>query len=292
MLKFIKPYFSIINGVVIAGLLVIHFVLGEINYFWSLLFYTFPIPVIILAIVLFSLFLTKKYRTYNIILVLILLVIWFGRSFKINSPENIIETDIEVVFWNATHKREFKDVFDEGATLPDIVVLVEYHAEALEETKLMYPNNFFYWDSDSEIGIFSKKQIQFESVFTSDKNTVVLNFLTNGLNFYAVDVSSTLQVPREKELAFVDRLIQKNKNSIIIGDFNVPYDSKFLNTIKSNFNHAFTEKGNGFIETWFWNIPLLSLDHIWVSKEIKILKTEKINTFKSDHNMIKTFIRI
>ena len=291
MLKLIKPLFPTINVLVIAALLAIHFVLSEINYFCSLLFYTFPLPVIIIAILFFSLFLKKKTRTYNLILALILLIIWLGKSFKINSSENLKETDIEIVFWNATHKREFEDVFNEDESLPDIVVLVEYHAEAFEETKLKYPNHYFYWDSDSEIGIFSKKPIHVESIFTSVNNSDLVNFLTNGINFYAVDVSSTIQIPREQELAFVDRLIQINKNSIVLGDFNLPYDSKFFKTIKGDFNHAFTEKGNGFIETWFWNIPLLSLDHIWVSKELEIIKTEKINTFKSDHNMIKTFIR-
>lgn len=61
--------------------------------------------------------------------------------------------------------------------------------------------------------------------------------------------------------------------------------------VKQNFNQAFNEKGNGFRETWFYNLPLLSLDHIWVSKDLKVLKTKKINTFKSDHNMIKTYIK-
>ena len=68
-------------------------------------------------------------------------------------------------------------------------------------------------------------------------------------------------------------------------------DGLNLNKIKSTFNHAFNEKGNGFRETWFWNLPLLSLDHIWVSKDLKILKTQKINTFKSDHCMLKTYVR-
>lgn len=291
MLKFIKPQLPRINAVIIIALLLIHFVLKESNYFFSLLYYTFPLPIIIIAVIFLSLFLRKKVRTYNLILVLILLVIWLGRSFKINISEDIKETDMEVVFWNATHKREFKHVFDKVGDLPDVVVLVEYHAEELEETKLKYPNTFYYWHSESEIGIFSKTPIEIKDVFIADDETAVINFITNNVNFYAVDVSSSMHVFRKQQLEFVTKSIITSEDTILIGDFNTPLESRFLNDIKTNFNQVLTEKGNGFRETWFWNMPLLSLDHIWVSKDLEIVSAEKINTFKSDHCMIKSSIR-
>ena len=100
-----------------------------------------------------------------------------------------------------------------------------------------------------------------------------------------------LNIFREGKWHLLTQLIKEKQNTIILGDFNLPFESKYFKSIKQNFNHAFNEKGNGFRETWFWNFPLLSLDHIWVSKDLKILKTQKINTFKSDHSMIKTFIK-
>ncbi len=126
---------------------------------------------------------------------------------------------------------------------------------------------------------------------TSEYNSRILNFQTKGINFYAVDLQGGLNIFREGEMRFIDSIIKEKQNTIVLGDFNLPYESKYLKNIKQNFNHAFSKKGNGFRETWFWNLPLLSLDHIWVSKDLKILKTEKINTFKSDHNMLKTFVK-
>jgi len=292
MSKILKGHILRMNLIVIIVFLLIHFVLKENNYFFSLLYYTFPLPLIIIAVVLFSVFQTKKIRSYNLILALVLSVIWFSRSFKINSSEAIKKTDIEIVFWNATHKREFKDIFDEFETLPDIVVLVEYHAEELTQVKAKYADNFFYWHSQSEIGIFSKKPIIIKGVFISDDESVVINFTTSEINFYAVDVSSSMNIHRKQQLKFVDESIKTNEKTVVLGDFNLPFESKFLESIKNNYNHAFNEKGNGFRETWFWNIPLLSLDHIWVSKDLKVRKTEKIGTFKSDHCMVKTFIKI
>src|SRR5690606_4384326 len=146
----------------------------------------------------------------------------------------------------------------------------------------------YFYKSVRGIYVFSKKALIIESEITSPYNTTIVNFKTGGLNFYAIDVTDSTDVPRAWKLKFIDTKIREKSNTIILGDFNVPYESVLFKEIKSDFNHAFNEKGNGFRETWFWNIPLLSIDHIWVSKDLKILKTEKKGTFKSDHSMLKT----
>lgn len=291
MLKYIKQHRSRINLVCIIALLLIHFVFKESTYLFSLLYYTFPLPLIIGAILFFSLFQNKKIRRYNLILAFILLVVWLGRSFNLNTSEAIKETDIEIVFWNATHKRELEDVFSRVENIPDIVVLVEYHAEELEADQLKYPNYFFYWHAESEIGVFSKSPIDIKNVVVADDESAIINFQSYNLNFYAVDVGSSMNVYRKEQIEFVMESINTTKKAVILGDFNLPLESEFLEAIKLNFNNVLTEKGNGFRETWFWNIPLLSLDHIWISKDLHIINAEKLGTFKSDHSMIKTVIR-
>ena len=104
-------------------------------------------------------------------------------------------------------------------------------------------------------------------------------------------MAGSTHAPKSEEYNFVNTIINKTDNTIVLGDFNAPLESRFLNRFKKEFNHTFLEKGNGFAETWPYNIPLLSLDHIWASKDLHILKAEKINTFKSDHSMLKAFIR-
>ena len=219
-----------------------------------------------------------------------LLLFWLGRSFKIHIPEEINESDIEVIFWNASHKRNLEDAFDISGNIPDVFVLVEHGKYSVDRLQLKYSDYYFY-KSINGISIFSKLPIELIDDISSNYGTNIVKFETYNINFYAVDVSGSMDVPRAWELGFVNSIIKKQTNTIILGDFNVPFESKFLDSIKNNFNHAFNEKGNGFRETWFWNIPLLSLDHIWVSKDLKVLKTKKIRTFKSDHNMLKTVIK-
>ena len=291
MLTFLKFLFRGINVIIIIALLVIHFVLKESSYQTSLYFYTFPLPIIILIVLILSIFLSRRFRKYNLLLATLLLAIWLGRSFKIHFPEAIKENDLEIVFWNASHERNFQDVFNENDSIPDVVVLVEYHGDILKETKLKYPDYYFYKYPVEEIGVFSKTSINIKKVMPSKYGSTVIDFESNGVNFYAVDVSGSMDVPREWELEFVNSIIEETNNTVVLGDFNVPYESMHLEHIKTNFDHAFSEKGNGLRETWFWNIPLLSLDHIWVSKDLEILKAEKISTLKSDHSMIKAVVR-
>ena len=290
MLKVLRVILQLINVVIILTLLTIHFVIKEDSYKDSLFFYAFPLLIIISIILFLSIFLTKKWRRFNLIIASILLIIWLAGSFKIHLPEKINDIDLEIVFWNASRDNDIEKAFKENEDIPDIMVLVESKENNIVELQQKYPDYFFY-SSHEEIAIFSKTPLVIESKSSSKFNTTVINFKTGGINFYAVDVTGSQDVPRSWELGFVDASIKEKQNTIVLGDFNTPFESKYLKPIKQNFNHAFSKKGNGFRETWFWNIPLLSLDHIWVSKDLKILKASKISTFQSDHSMVKTVIK-
>jgi hypothetical protein len=290
MLKIIKALYILINVVIIIALLAIHFIFKENSYDSSLLYYTFPLPILIIIILFLSIFLGKKTQKYNLILAGLLLIVWLGRSFKIHIPEGVNETDLEIVIWNASRDNDINDAIIEIESTPDVLVLVESKERDISELQIKYPNYYFY-SAIREIYIFSKTPISIINEESSKFKSTVVNFQTAGINFYAIDIMGSTDVPREWGYKFLTPLIQKKNNTVLLGDFNVPYESKFLDTFKTDFNHAFNKKGNGFRETWIWNIPLLSLDHIWVSKDLEVLKTQKINTFKSDHAMIKTVLR-
>ncbi|WP_100613843.1 endonuclease/exonuclease/phosphatase family protein [Confluentibacter citreus] len=290
MLKILRSLFLFINVIVILALLTIHFIIRDNGFYEPLLFYIFPLPIIIGIILFFSLFIGKKRRKYNLILAGILLFIWLGRSFKINFSDDISEADLEVVFWNASRDNNFKEAFFENKGIPDILVLVEPKITDINSIKQRFSNHYIY-DMKGDIYLFSKTPVIIEKEVTSKRNSTVVNFKSRDIDFYAVDAQGSPDLPRRGEMQFIDSHIDKTNNTVILGDFNLPYESGLFKNIKKNFNQAFNEKGNGFRETWFWNIPLLSIDHIWVSKDLKVLKTEKIGTFKSDHSMLKTYIK-
>lgn len=203
-----------------------------------------------------------------------------------------IETSeaIEVVLWNAYRTENFEDAFEVSKTIPDVLVLIECDAHDYEKIKAKYSEYYFYFNEEL-IGIFSKTPLEIHSDTTSKQNTTMVHFSTKNIHFYAVDVSANIKYFRKPMLENVFSSIQTEDKNIILGDFNTPYESLFFKNFKKNYQHAFTEKGNGFRETWFWNIPLLSLDHIWVSRDLEILKTEKILTTKSDHSLLKMYLK-
>lgn len=288
VVKIIRGIYLLFNILVIITLLAIHFVLKENSFGSSLLFYIFPLPVIICIVIALSVFLGKWGR-YNFALAAVLLVFWFFRSYKLSIPERVNQTDVELVFWNASRNNGFSEAFKLNGGLPDIMVLTETSSFDLKALKEKYPKYYFY-KSATELVVFSKTPIRVIKEYTSKYRTYMLFFKSAGLNLCAVDVQGSTDVPRSWELGFVNAHIKNKPNTVVLGDFNVPFESKYLNRLKQNFNHTFSVKGNGFRETWFWNLPLLSLDHIWASKDLKILKAEKRYTFRSDHNMIKVFI--
>ncbi|MFH4965979.1 endonuclease/exonuclease/phosphatase family protein [Gaetbulibacter sp. M235] len=286
----LRVILQLINVVVILSLITSHFVIKERTFWSSLFFYGFPLPVIIVVVLVLTLFLTKQWRRYNLIIASVLLLVWLSKSFKVHIPDTIKEKDLEVVFWNTSRENTFEMAFNEKGDIPDVMVLAEFRKNNIEELKKKYPKYHFY-RSDRELLIFSKTPLDSISENTSKFSTSVINFKTAGINFYAIDAIGSLDVPKEWGLTYINKSIKEKNNTIVLGDFNTPYESIYLKQLKTDFNQAFNKKGNGFRETWFYNIPLLSLDHIWVSKDLKILKTEKIFTTKSDHSMLKTYIK-
>lgn len=289
MLKFIKALYLLINVIIIVALLTLHFFIKDTSFKSSIYFYSFPLPIILLIVLVLSIFLGKR-RKYNLILVVILCVIWLGRSFRISFSSEIKENDLEVVFWNAARNDNFEGVLKTLEKMPDVMVLTETNQDNLDSLKLKYPKYYFY-NSSRELQIFSKTPLIIVKEETSKFKSTVIHFITRGIDFFAVDMMGSPDVPKSWGFNFVNPLIDKTNNAIVLGDFNVPLESIFSKKFKLGYKNAFLEKGNGFIESWPNGIPLLSLDHIWVSKDLEVLKTEKIHTFKSDHGMLKTFVR-
>lgn len=290
MLKFIRSLYLTLNTAIIVVLLVIHFVVKENSIQSSLYYYMFPLPIIIFVLLVLSILLSRKFRKFNQLLAGLLLITWLSRSFKIQIPEDIEKNDLEIVLWNASRKNNFKEAFEVNTNIPDVFVLVEARKMHIERLQLDFPDYYFYF-SGEEISIFSRTPIENIEVQQNKFKTIVVSFKVKDIHFYAIDGTGSLDVPRDWGLDYINSQIEYKEHVVLLGDFNVPYESKWFKTIKSKFNHAFNEKGNGFRETWFWNIPLLSLDHIWVSKDLKIINAEKISTFKSDHAMVKTVVR-
>lgn len=271
------------------GLLGLHFIVKDGSREAALWFYAFPLPVVILIALITAVCMPRHLKKYTFLGVFILIAVWLSSSLKLNTQDAEDALDFEVLFWNASHDNDFSDAFAINGRLPDVAVLVEYDSRLLPTISTTYGMYHTYIDTIQNIGIFSKTPLFLEAITRTKYQSAVLHFRTKDIDFYAVDVTGSIDVPRAWELEFVNSAIPSNpvRNSVVLGDFNVPFESLLLAPITSNYKHAFSAKGFGLRETWCYGLPLLSLDHIWVSKDVILKQVTKLNTLQSDHAMLR-----
>jgi endonuclease/exonuclease/phosphatase family metal-dependent hydrolase len=75
-------------------------------------------------------------------------------------------------------------------------------------------------------------------------------------------------------------------NLIVMGDFNTPLESVLFDSFCQYLTHAFESGGHGFAKTWPIPLPVLAIDHIWVSKKIKVASCKLNWSRLSDHRSV------
>lgn len=140
---------------------------------------------------------------------------------------------------------------------------------------------------------FVKLNIPFQIVKTIRKTEMISDYQHHRDLFHIclkdLDIISGYKSPRTTNQMFIKHLTEliketKNKQKIIIGDFNIDcyYDNSFLEIYLSNYN--FKRGINTKISTTKYNTQII--DVIFVSKGIKKISPGVYETFFSDHKPV------
>ena len=80
-----------------------------------------------------------------------------------------------------------------------------------------------------------------------------------------VDIYARPVHPRRKPLSALVELVGTLSDLplILIGDFNTPRESVYLEPLQQKLQYAWFAAGTGCAETWPSFIPVLSLDQVW-----------------------------
>lgn len=112
----------------------------------------------------------------------------------------------------------------------------------------------------------------------------------NGEQFLVllVDIEGDPLQSRSPAFEQLSRLIRAHahENLIVMGDFNTPLDSVLFESFRQHLTHAFEHGGLGFPETWPVPMPVLAIDHIWVSKNIRVVSCKLNWSRLSDHRAV------
>lgn len=119
-------------------------------------------------------------------------------------------------------------------------------------------------------------------------NLVEISLRDMRVQLLLVDLDSDPFRSRLRAFASLVELLRAHAqdNLIVMGDFNTPEDSIFFEAFHEQLRHAFAAGGRGYAKSWPLPAPLLTIDHIWVSRKIDVLNcTLDWNTF-SDHRPV------
>jgi endonuclease/exonuclease/phosphatase (EEP) superfamily protein YafD len=106
------------------------------------------------------------------------------------------------------------------------------------------------------------------------------------LNIFAADLGAPPFLPRGPQIDMLAGLTSEQPRTLVMGDFNTPLESVHLASMRAHFTEAMDGPHRGFRETWFYNLPMLSLDHVWLSSDLEPVFTSRRLTLASDHDPV------
>jgi len=107
------------------------------------------------------------------------------------------------------------------------------------------------------------------------------------LNFYNVHLALTIAEREAQVREILDIVNQSNGPKIIVGDFNDTPDSNIIKRMKLIYHDVFAENNK---PTFPAKEPQMRIDYIFISKELKVIESNVIRTFASDHVPISAVI--
>lgn len=109
------------------------------------------------------------------------------------------------------------------------------------------------------------------------------------LEVIVVDIGSNPLLSRQEEFAHLVRILDdlSERPVIVMGDFNTPMDSAFVELLSARARNAFQTCGYGYDATWPIPLPMLSLDQVWTNARVSPRNCELPWTWRSDHRPIR-----
>jgi hypothetical protein len=278
-----------------AFLLIVHFILKDRFFPLSILFYASPLPIILcitfFLVVLF--FRRRNYRNALLVTSVVLGCIWCNSYYFFNSAEPQPNTS-KVLFWNLAKKNQLPVSYISekvNSYQPEILAFVEVTSATLsnlDSLKRTLPTYNFKILKGAML-VASTGNIEIVSVAYGDNshkaNLLKVKTHSNTFDFIITDLTASLLVNKQKPMTFLSNFAKINSVDFIVGDFNTPYESVFFSMFSSDYK-SFHGYNTGFSSTWPLGIPLLEIDHFWLSHKHEPIQLYKFYNKASDHALL------
>ncbi len=296
MHKSFSVFRRILSGLLITCL-AIRFLIKDGIGALSVVYYLTPLP--ILAVFSFTLgliwLLSKRLQFAGLyfMLTIVCLLAWSHESFSLSSrapaPGNL-----KLFFWNAAGNKNSTEIANHiHGFNADLIGIVESGInKRAESTWRSIFTNYTVEVLPSGMALITKGEI-----LSKERGSLggcgrfnLLKVALNGEQFHVllVDIDGDpfqSRSPAFEQLATMLRAYAQ-ASLIVMGDFNTPLGSVLFESFRQNLTHAFESGGVGFAETWPLPMPVLAIDHIWVSKNIKVVSCNLNGSRFSDHRSV------
>lgn len=196
---------------------------------------------------------------------------------------------------------------------PDIIFIQEiphpYRLRLLNDSLYQGKGDYRY-DSDKRCGVVVRGEIEHQDTGAIYRSQLVTAKLPSGrrvnlLNLHLQAASTDLRLwtrdcwrshrhnrkLRRVELLLALDLLKTSSNTanrptIIAGDFNAPANDSVYRMLGDRFTDTFDASGTGWGNTYHRRLPILRLDHIYVSREFLPVRSTVVTIPESDHRMV------
>ena len=286
----------LLGWLILAAGLLLHLTIRDRVDYLSVVFYALPLPVLGGAAIVLCAW--RKWRRGAAAVALMILGVWFSRSWCWNEPKPAAAgaPEFRALYWNLGRpKVPSQHLIDLVLRLqPDVVGCGEpgkdfmLHGAAYEKALPGYTCHLM----PRGILLLSRWPLKMRGRGRLDETGAFAYFDVSApqgvVRLVLVDVWADPRRPRKRSLDEALSFAENDARCIIMGDFNTPLESVWLDPYRAQLQNAFESSGRGFRETWFWRLPLLSLDHVWVGKNWQLLEARKIHRSSSDHAAVFT----
>jgi endonuclease/exonuclease/phosphatase (EEP) superfamily protein YafD len=282
---------ALLLGLAIAGITV-RFTVQDSSPSFAPLFYALPVPLIGALLIGGGWLARRPIRVLAVAAGLLTLGFWFVRDFGFAAPQTGMW---KFMTWNLQAPRQpFAPLMDlVRRERPDFVSLVETGAlseQAIAIYEKALPGyRMIPLGGDRACLVRGESIVGARTQALSGRSGIVtmrVNFGGEWMNIFIVDLDSKISLSRRPALEWLTQAASRNPRTVVLGDFNTPLDSALLVDLRRRFTAAIEGRHSGFRETWFYGLPMLSLDQIWLSKDFRPVFAKRIWTLSSDHTPV------
>lgn len=288
----------------VAGML-LHLTVRDEHKWIATLYYAMPLPLLMLGWFIAAVwYMRQKAMLVGCVLMALLTACWWQAvSYSAESraySTSIPRVGLKVLYWNMAHQRLPSADLERLITThrPDIVGLGEVGLRSGDANPLArnLPPGYIALKPEHGMGLVVRGSAQVQQIARIKKTRskfLQVDATVDGKVWHLILVDGDAD-PFLKRAELLNKVLAQaqSPNTLVMGDFNTPLESKWFDPWRAaGLHHATEGARTGFRETWPRHWPVLTIDHFWCTPETQPEHFERVSLPSSDHLAISAILR-